>query len=557
MSITTQIRHQRRLDHFIESMDRPLLGLALITVALYLLDLKGLLGPARRFYQAFTLLVDFTFVFDFVLKARTFGKDYLRTPWALIDFLSCLPVLDILAIGFRSLPTLQFIRVFRMLRILRTLRVLRALRAMSAFDQFVKEAEAAESKKHAHNRINLAVVAMTIVVIGLIVVARTQMERHYFDEVDTGLMDGAPLSYFEAMGGSTKPPTDSRSFTRTALIEGKPVTLYFDLEHVDERSNDIEFFLIMGMIITIGFFMYIINYHHFDITQAQLRAVLNLALPRQVADRFVTEPDAYQRKTQSPGSIVFMDFVGFTQTCEQLANDPDRLSAHLEQAMDRLVCELLKHDVIIDKFIGDAVMSFRGGPLVEGSLGEHAYRVVRASLDSVKALAQLNDRYFRRVKVGGASSIDCLIGAFGTSARLSYTILGDAVNVAARLEPASVQCGTQNLFCELTYRLCANRPDLVWRRWGKIRLAGRSTPVMVYEVFEAVDFPDRRFLDTFHRALEAFELREFAEARTLFLQAADERPGGDEPCQRYVAWCDTLIAEPPGHGWEPVFETHK
>ena len=145
--------------------------------------------------------------------------------------------------------------------------------------------------------------------------------------------------------------------------------------------------------------------------------------------------------------------------------------------MDRLVGELVEHDLIIDKFIGDAVMSFRGGPLVAGDPAEHAYRAVRAALDSIKALAALNDPYFHRVKIGGASADDCLIGAFGTSARLSYTILGDGVNLAARLEPASAQCGTQNLFCETTYRLCAGRPDLVWRRWGRIRVAGKSEPV--------------------------------------------------------------------------------
>src|SRR5581483_3130147 len=160
-----------------------------------------------------------------------------------------------------------------------------------------------------------------------------------------------------------------------------------------------------------------------------------------------------------------------------------RLSAHLEAAMDRLAGELVKHDLIIDKFIGDAVMSFRGGPLVSGDLADHAYRSVRAALDSIKALSALNDRYFHRVKIGGAAANDCLIGAFGTSARLSYTILGDAVNLAARLEPASEQCGTQNLFCETTYQLCAKRPDLTWRRWGRIRVVGKSEPIGVHEAF--------------------------------------------------------------------------
>jgi adenylate cyclase len=252
-----------------------------------------------------------------------------------------------------------------------------------------------------------------------------------------------------------------------------------------------------------------------------------------------------------------MDLVGFTSTCEELAHDPDRLSAHLEVAMDRLVGELVKYDLIIDKFIGDAIMSFRGGPLVRGDLPEHAYRVVRAALASTRALAELNDPFFHRVKIGGASADDCLIGAFGTSARLSYTILGDGVNLAARLEPASAQCGTQNLFCEYTYRLCAGRPDLSWRRWGRIRVAGKAAPVDVFEALDPAQIGDPSFIATFDRALAAFERNDFDLARDLFLLANSQRRGGDEPSRGYAHWCEKLLLGGPPVGWEPVFDTHK
>jgi adenylate cyclase len=252
-----------------------------------------------------------------------------------------------------------------------------------------------------------------------------------------------------------------------------------------------------------------------------------------------------------------MDFVGFTRTCEGLAHDPDELSAHLEAAMDRLVGELVKYDMIIDKFIGDAIMSFRGGPLVHGDPPEHAYRAVRSALASTRALAALNDSYFHRVKIGGASSDACLIGAFGTSARLSYTILGDGVNLAARLEPASGQCGTRNLFCEYTQELCADRTDLAWRRWGRIRVAGKAYPLNVYEAFDVAAEGDLTFIATFHRALDAFERNDFDLARDLFLLADTQRNGGDEPSRGYVHWCEKLLLGGPPVGWEPIFDTHK
>ena len=312
------------------------------------------------------------------------------------------------------------------------------------------------------------------------------------------------------------------------------------------------------MMLMMLFFFYIMAYHQLDVSQAQLRALLNLALPRQVAERFMIDPTAYGQKCRTPAAVLFMDFVGFTQTCERLAHDPDTISAHLEAAMDRLVGELVKHDLIIDKFIGDAIMSFRGGPLVTGDLPEHAYRAVRAALDSTKALEALDDPYFNRVKIGGASADDCLIGAFGTSARLSYTILGDGVNLAARLEPASGQCGTQNLFCEITHRLCALHPDSGLAPLGADsrrrqvradrRITRRSTPSTI---------GDPLFVTTYHRALEAFERNDFEPARALFLLADQQRPGGDEPSRYYADWCQRLLIAGLPVGWEPVFDTHK
>ena len=71
------------------------------------------------------------------------------------------------------------------------------------------------------------------------------------------------------------------------------------------------------------------------------RALLNLALPKQVAEQFVVNPHAYDQKCRMPASIMFMALVGFTHTCEELAHNPDQLSAHLESAMDRLLVALM------------------------------------------------------------------------------------------------------------------------------------------------------------------------------------------------------------------------
>ncbi|WP_159452201.1 adenylate/guanylate cyclase domain-containing protein [Singulisphaera sp. GP187] len=539
-------------------LDKPLLALAILTILVYLFDLLRGLGDWRTTWLGFSLLIDGIFVVDLLLKLRVYGMSYVQTPWFMIDLISCLPLIDAIAIGVKPIRAVRFVRGFRILRILRGLRILRALRSIPAFDQFVKDASAGQKEKAVHHSMNLGLIGMTVTVLLFIVLSRKHMENNFIARIDSEVKGNVSSATLKALGGSlTLPGSDDRFFSRELVIDGQHQTAYFDMEPVEERSDEVEFFVILGMMTSMLFLMYIIAYHQLDVTQTQLRGLLNLALPKQVSERFLIDPHSYVQKSRMPATILFMDFVGFTKTCEGLAHDPDRLSAHLEAAMDRLVNEIVKYDLIIDKFIGDAVMSFRGGPLVNGEPADHAYRSVRAALASTRALAELDDPYFHRVKIGGASGNDCLIGAFGTSARLSYTILGDAVNLAARLEPASGQCGTKNLFCEHTIMLCTGRSDLAWRRWGRIRVAGKAAPVNVYEAFDLDTEGDTSFISTFQRALDAFERNDFDLARDLFLLADSQRPGGDEPSRLYVPRCERLLLGGPPAGWEPVLNIHK
>ena len=547
-----------RLEALIEAMDRPLLVLALVAMVLYLIDIRGVPeGWPETALTLFTFVIDSVFAFDLVLKLAATGKEYTGTPWFLIDLLSSLPLLDTLANGVLPLRAIRIFRGFRILRIFRGLRVLRALRAVPGFERFSREARVAESGRKARRAMNLGMLALTLSMIVTIVVVRRSLEREYLDRIDAAVAQGLTPVRLADLGGSLERPRSPSVLVRSTRIDDRPRSVYFDLRPIDRRVDQFEFFLTLGMMFSMLMFMYIMGYNHMDVTETQLRALLNLALPRQVADQFVTDPEAYTRKTREPATILFMDFVGFTRTCEALAHDPDRLSVHLEAAMDRIVGELARHDLIIDKFIGDAVMSFRGGPLVPGTPAEHARRAVRAALDSTAALAELRDPFFHRVKIGGASAGDCLIGAFGTSARLSYTILGDGVNLAARLEPACVQCGTQNLFDEVTHRLCAGADEFAWRRWGRIRVAGKSDPVLVFEAFDPACLPDTAFLASFHHALDAYESQDFDRARDFFLLADSQRTGGDEPSRGYSQRCESLLLRGRPVGWEPVFETHK
>jgi len=401
----------KRLEHVIEVTDRPLLGLAVISMVLYLLDLRGLPEWAASALMVFNLLTDAAFLADLVIKLMAHGRVYTDSPWFSDRPLELSAGSRRPRHGGGPLRAIRFVRGFRILRILRGLRVLRALKTIPAFEQFAAEREVSNQQRRYHRGMNLVLLALTGVVLASIVAFRRSMEVSYIRKIDESIAKDITLAHLKDLGGSLARPDAPDVLVRKAVITGREHTVYFDLSTIDNRINQFEFFLTLGMLFSMFLFMYILAYHHMDVTQTQLRGLLNLALPKQVAERFIVDPSVYKTKSRMPATILFMDFVGFTQACEELADDPDRLSIHLEAAMDRLVSELARHDMIIDKFIGDAVMSFRGGPLVSGTPADHAARAVRAALDSVKALAELNDPYFHKVKIGGASDDDCLIGA--------------------------------------------------------------------------------------------------------------------------------------------------
>ena len=475
-----------------------MLGLALAAVALYLLELRGLVnpeGPARGVQIA----IDIIFVVDTVAKAVTRGRSYLTSAWIVIDVVSCLPAIALFA-NAPFFAAIRFTRIFRMLRVLRGIRLLGAMRLVPALKRFGVALQ--PNRETTRFRIALNVGAALYSVAFLAVLA------------------------------------------------------WVDASRPSEQALELEFFMVLGAILTSALFVFVLHHELQDASLGQIHALLNIALPEQVARHFVTHPDAYHDRARGQATILFMDFVGFTKTTEKLGADVQKLSQHLESAMDCVVGRLISHDLIIDKFIGDAIMAFRGGPLVAGDAADHARRVVKGALDGRRALLALGDPYFSNMKIGGASA-ECMIGAFGTSRRLSYTVLGDGVNLAARLEPASGHCAAETLFCDATRKLCGDDPAIIWRAWGRIRVKGKAEPLAVHEAFDPAVLTDRAFIGLYEQGLGAWAGKRIADARALFAQSHAARPGGDPSSQLHLAWCDELLAHGVPTGFEPVLTVAK
>ncbi len=512
------------LEPWIERSERPMLVLAAAAVAIYLVDLLGWWRATglQGGYLAFA--IDACFVADLALKLGVMRGRYLRSPWFLVDLVCTVPILSTLSVFPSALLGLRFVRMFRILRALRMLRVLRSLRVLRLLQRGAETVE-----QRTYNRVlAVAVAAYTVAFVALVTVGR----------------QGAPPGQVVGMLGADLPETVE---VRVQLDDGSEQTVRLPTASVLRNPDEPELYLVTGSLLGMLLVLVVARYQIPAMWSRQMRALLNVALPNQVAAHLMRYPEQYDHTVRGPATVIFCDIKGFTSTVEALSLDA--VKHHLELALDAVVEAHVGQDLIIDKYIGDAVMSFRGGNLVDGSPADHAYRVVRGALDGALALSALDDPYFRDIKIGGASATDALIGTFGTSKRLSYTILGDRVNLAARLEASCNALGVRALFCELTRELVGDRPDLVWRRVGTVKVQGKDDTTGAWEVFDTSE--DTSWVPRFHEALAHFEARRFDDAARVF-----EALGDDGPSRLYLDRCRELGQGAPAD-WTPVLRTRK
>jgi adenylate cyclase len=250
-------------------------------------------------------------------------------------------------------------------------------------------------------------------------------------------------------------------------------------------------------------------------------------------------------------SLLFTDIEGFTTLAEKLP--PDRLAERLGDYLDAMTVAVQATGGTIDKFIGDAVMAFWNAPV---PVADHAKQLCRATLDAMEATRKLYasprwDGLPPLVTRFGLHRTRALVGNFGAPGRLSYTALGDGVNLAARLEPLCKQYGVVTLASEAV--VAEARDAFVFRRIDRVAVKGKTQGVEVYELLGAVEDGDRipRLAEArrYERAFEAYVARNFAAAIELLAPQCDVDP----PSAVLRKRCDTYLVKPPPEGWDGVF----
>ena len=253
-------------------------------------------------------------------------------------------------------------------------------------------------------------------------------------------------------------------------------------------------------------------------------------------------------------TVFFSDIAGFTTISEAMNDSPETLVDILNQYFTVMTTAIERNGGYVDKFIGDAVMAVWGAPLDDPEAERHA---VDAALDCFAALERFNTDVVT-AKYGlpaigtriGINTGTAVVGNMGSQTRLNYTITGDIVNLAARLEGANKVFGTSIMIGETTAR--GLRKSHVLRRLDRLIVKGKTMPVKVFEVIgrqgEASE-NDMALAGDFHRALGLYYRRRFTAARDAFQAMA-----GDDPAAKmYMDRCEYYISSPPPVPWDRIF----
>ncbi|GAB1483122.1 adenylate/guanylate cyclase domain-containing protein [Treponema sp.] len=248
-------------------------------------------------------------------------------------------------------------------------------------------------------------------------------------------------------------------------------------------------------------------------------------------------------------SILFSDIRGFTSISEKL--DPVALTGLLNDYLSEVTGIIYDHGGTIDKYEGDAVIAFWNAPL---DLPNHAEQAVRAALIYQRRLAEIRPRL--RATAGsdvyariGINTGDVVIGNMGSVQRFNYTFLGDAGNLAARLEGINKQFGSFLMVSEATKTAAGEHEDLCYRELSQVTVVGKKQPVRVFEPFFRDDYEQKRgLLESFDTALKLYYKGDFKQARDLF--ALIERD--DAPASSYCRRLDELLQNPPSN-WDGVW----
>ena len=294
--------------------------------------------------------------------------------------------------------------------------------------------------------------------------------------------------------------------------------------------------------------VFIINYATEGRQKRFIQGAFKQYLSPAVIDQLILHPERLRLGGERRVlSIFFSDLEGFTTISEKL--DPEALTTLLNEYLSAMTDIIHEEAGTVDKFEGDAIIAFWNAPL---EVGDHPLRVVRTALRCQEQLSILNPQFEKRAGRDlrmriGIHTGSAVVGNMGSHTRFDYTMLGDAVNLAARLEGANKAFGTYVMISGATRQEIGSAFPV--REIARLTVVGRKEPITVYEpMLPDTYIKHREALEIFDQGLRLFYAGRFPAAEKMFASIA----GQDPPAARYLTKCRHYTASPP-ENWDGVW----
>jgi adenylate cyclase len=315
---------------------------------------------------------------------------------------------------------------------------------------------------------------------------------------------------------------------------------------------------VLSALVLSGSFSLGFEYFLERLEKLRTRRTLERYVSKNLVAEILENPDGYYsslRGVRVPVTILFSDLIGFTTLAEKA--DPEALVAQLNEYLSRMTSEIFSNGGTLDKFIGDAIMAVWGNVRSLGT-AQDAKSCARAALGMRRELSQLNQTWREQGRMGlgmgiGINHGEVIVGNIGSQDRMDPTVIGDAVNLASRLEGLTRIYGVDMLVGASVAELV--RDEVYLRSVARVQVKGKTKPVDVFTFVAArgdeTDPELLKWLETYEEALEKFRARDFTDAKILFSRFLEFYPD-DLLAKMYLQRALEYEQAPPDEAWEAI-----
>jgi adenylate cyclase len=295
------------------------------------------------------------------------------------------------------------------------------------------------------------------------------------------------------------------------------------------------------------------------LSERQQKALIKNVFSHYISPAVVNELVANPEKAALGGdkrelTAFFSDIAGFTTISESLT--PEKLVELLNEYLDEMTEIIIKTGGTLDKYEGDAIMAFWGAPIPQK---DHAYRACQAALEMQRRLNEMRPEWKKRGRPElevrcGLNTGWMIVGNMGGKDRFDYTIIGDSVNLASRLEGANKQYNSKIMISEFTYKHVEGKVAV--RELDLIQVKGKTEPIKVYELLGLSDLkltPEQKeAMELYQEGLKLYRSRNWEEAIAYMNQAFQLDPSC-YVAQVYAQRASLYQLNPPPEEWNGVF----